>query len=232
MSSTERAPEPTMEEILASIRRIISEDEPSAAEQRPAPKSPQHVEALEEAEGEADTQIITDIARVLSGGAPTPVSVVIEEEEILDLTAELGGLEFVEEEPQAMADEAPLSLEAEPAPSLEFEPEPDLEIWIWMSWRSSRKRRRKPCAPAPPAPTDDGGAATSDPFGERGGGIRPGTGHCRIARRPGADLVERAGYTGAKPARARSCKLNPSQCRNRNLSLNPSRSRSQSLSRS
>ena len=55
-------------------------------------------------EGEADDQIINDIARVLSGGAANagapeaPVEAAMEEEEdILDLTAELGGLEPVEE---------------------------------------------------------------------------------------------------------------------------------------
>jgi uncharacterized protein len=93
MSSTERAPEPTMEEILASIRRIISEDEPSSARQPNASASQQDEEVLELAEGEADDKIINDIARVLSGGSPA----VEEEEDILDLTAELGGLEPVEE---------------------------------------------------------------------------------------------------------------------------------------
>lgn len=92
MSSTERAPEPTMEEILASIRRIISDDESSTAKQRTPSPSPQDDEGLEAAEGEADDKIINDIARVLSGSA----SAAEEEEDILDLTAELGGLEPVE----------------------------------------------------------------------------------------------------------------------------------------
>ncbi len=92
MSSTERAPEPTMEEILASIRRIISDDESGSARQPIASASQQDDEGLEAAEGEADDKIINDIARVLSGGAPA-----VEEEDILDLTAELGGLEPVED---------------------------------------------------------------------------------------------------------------------------------------
>jgi hypothetical protein len=46
MSSTERAPEPTMEEILASIRRIISEDESSAARQHTAPQNQADEEVL------------------------------------------------------------------------------------------------------------------------------------------------------------------------------------------
>src|SRR5690348_5086345 len=99
MSSTERAPEPTMEEMLASIRRMISDDESNSAKRGAAPES-QDDEALElsegEAEGEADYKIIHDIARVLSGGAPAPVEAVAEEEDILDLTAELGGLEPVD----------------------------------------------------------------------------------------------------------------------------------------
>src|SRR5689334_24916685 len=105
MSSTERAPEPTMEEILASIRRIISDDESNSAPQHSAaPQSQDDDETLElsegegAVEGEADDKIINDIARVLSGGAPAPVEAVEEEADLLDLPAELRGLEPVEEE--------------------------------------------------------------------------------------------------------------------------------------
>ena len=94
MTSTERAPEPTMEEILASIRRIISDDESSSARKPTASASHQDDEGLEAVEGEADDQIINDIARVLSAGAPPAEA----EEDILDLTAELGGLEPVDAE--------------------------------------------------------------------------------------------------------------------------------------
>ena len=125
MSSTERAPEPTMEEILASIRRIISDDESNSAKRSAVPQSQDDDEALElsegEAESEADDKIINDIARVLSGGATAPVEAAEEEEDILDLTAELGGLEPVEEEVEAVE----LVAEAEaPAPEPEFLPEP------------------------------------------------------------------------------------------------------------
>ena len=125
MSSTERAPEPTMEEILASIRRIISDDESNSAKRSAVPQSQDDDEALElsegEAEDEADDKIINDIARVLSGGAAAPVEAAEEEEDILDLTAELGGLELVEEEVEAVE----LVAEAEaPAPEPEFLPEP------------------------------------------------------------------------------------------------------------
>src|SRR5262245_52625902 len=93
MSSTERAPEPTMEEILASIRRIISDDETNPARARPASARQQEDEAAETVEGEADDAIINDIARVLSESAPK----VEDEEDILDLTAELGGAEADDE---------------------------------------------------------------------------------------------------------------------------------------
>jgi cell pole-organizing protein PopZ len=82
-----------MEEILASIRRIISDDESSTAKARTASASQQDDEGLEAAEGEADDRIINDIARVLSGSA----SAAEDEEDILDLTAELGGLEPIGE---------------------------------------------------------------------------------------------------------------------------------------
>ena len=110
MTSTERAPEPTMEEILASIRRIISDDEQNLTRKPTAAAAPQNDpddEGLEATEGEADDRIINDIARVLSGGGNTaapeaPVEASMDEEEdILDLTAELGGLEPVEETMEA-----------------------------------------------------------------------------------------------------------------------------------
>jgi cell pole-organizing protein PopZ len=93
MSSTERAPEPTMEEILASIRRIISDEDNSnrpepafAGEQVPAPEI---MEAAEVADVEADTRIIDDIARVLSG-SPADGG---EDDDILDLTKEFGPID-------------------------------------------------------------------------------------------------------------------------------------------
>jgi len=80
-----------MEEILASIRRIITDDEAGQAKAQHATAQAQS----DDDEGEADSQIIDDIARVLSGGAEAPAN---EEEEILDLTSELGGLEIVEDD--------------------------------------------------------------------------------------------------------------------------------------
>lgn len=151
MSSTERAPEPTMEEILASIRRIISEDESSAARQHTAPQNQADEEVLESGEGEADDEIINDIARVLSGSGsaaqPAPEAAAVaeeqeQEEDILDLTAELGGLELVEEVEElelveVVEEEAPAEMyQAAPArsrPTLtpvdaSFEAEAELEL--------------------------------------------------------------------------------------------------------
>src|SRR5579885_580853 len=111
MSSTERAPEPTMEEILASIRRIISEDETGAArQQRPTGQGRPDDEGLDGGEDEPDNEIINDIARVLSNRGASPeeaqeaaaAAEAAEEDEILDLTAELGGLEIVEEESEEL----------------------------------------------------------------------------------------------------------------------------------
>ena len=96
-----------MEEILASIRRIISDDETNAARARPASAQQQEDETAETVEVEADDAIINDIARVLSESAPK----VEDEEDILDLTAELGGAEIVEE---VLLEEVVLEEVAEP----------------------------------------------------------------------------------------------------------------------
>ena len=109
-----------MEEILSSIRRIITDDEKGEA-QDAAPQAEQAGQAQpgDESDAEADNQIIDDIARVLSGGAPA--AEVDEEEEILDLTSELGGLELVEEvevveEVVELVEEIELLKDVAPAP--------------------------------------------------------------------------------------------------------------------
>src|SRR5262245_42212306 len=120
MSSTDRAPEPTMEEILASIRRIISDDETNAARARPASAQQQEDETAETVEIEADDAIINDIARVLSESAPK----VEDEEDILDLTAELGGAEIVEEVflEEVVLEEVAEPIEMQPAGFIPAEP--------------------------------------------------------------------------------------------------------------
>jgi len=86
MSSTERAPEPTMEEILASIRRIISDDNTSSPPRAATLAAVEEDARPDGVDAEADTRIIDDIARVLSGGAPGGAA----DDDILDLTKEFG----------------------------------------------------------------------------------------------------------------------------------------------
>jgi cell pole-organizing protein PopZ len=109
-----------MEEILASIRRIISDDETNAARARPASAQQQEDETAETLEVEADDAIINDIARVLSESAPK----VEDEEDILDLTAELGGTEIVEEVllEEVVLEEVAAPVETQPAGFIPAEP--------------------------------------------------------------------------------------------------------------
>jgi hypothetical protein len=174
-----------MEEILASIRRIISDDETSAARPRAAPVSLQDDDGLEVTEGEADNKIIDDIARVLSGGAPAPV---VEEEEILDLTAELGGLELVEEEPEQPAQAAAAAVSetvlVQPAPARPAEVAP------------SEPARPAEAASSEPAPEVQ--AAPSEP-------ARPAPGPTMQATQPPAEQVQQPqAPQAAAPARPRS----------------------------
>ncbi len=125
MSSTERAPEPTMEEILASIRRIISDDEASTAPQRAtSAEYAEQVRADDTEDGAADTQMIDDIARVLSGSTPT-ASNDDDIEDILDLTEPgdpaLGDV-MMADEPVTVLEEVVLETEiyAEAPPKLDF----------------------------------------------------------------------------------------------------------------
>ena len=98
MSSTERAPEPTMEEILASIRRIISDDEANSNHQQATSSDYAGPVAVEDTDdGAADTRMIDDIARVLSSAAPASAET---EEDILDLA-----------EPEELVLEAPADAE-------------------------------------------------------------------------------------------------------------------------
>ena len=134
MGSMERAPEPTMEEILASIRRIISEDEVKSTESSSAslPEA-----RASEVDVEADTRIIDDIARVLSGG--TPAEGPSEDDDILDLTKELSELQAIADETASLPElefQAPARMEmaetivvaetesVEPEASMAEEPEP------------------------------------------------------------------------------------------------------------
>ena len=85
MSSSEQAPEPTMDEILASIRKIISDDEPGDAQQPEA--------AAPETAAPADDGLADDLANALGDAPPAQEP----GDDILDLT------EVVPEQPQPEA---------------------------------------------------------------------------------------------------------------------------------
>jgi len=121
MSDT-NAPEPTMEEILASIRRIISEDDAPAAKPAPAP-----AHAVLE-------------AALPPGPPPTPVHEadpfqVPPEDDVLELTEPLS----LEPEPTYAPPPPAYEPEPEPAPAPTFEPMGDLDF-------------SPPNAPPPPPP--------------------------------------------------------------------------------
>jgi cell pole-organizing protein PopZ len=110
MSDT-NAPEPTMEEILASIRRIISEDDAPAAKPAPAPA--------------------TDVlqAALPPGPPPTPVHEAEPfheppEDDVLELTEPLS----LEPEPSYSRPPAAYEPEPEPEPAPVFEPMGDLDF--------------------------------------------------------------------------------------------------------
>ena len=150
----------------------------SSARQRSAPHSQPDEEGLDGAEGEADDEIINDIARVLKGSganatpaAPASASPVMEEEEdILDLTAELGGLELVEdveeiediEMVEVVAEAAPDIYQpapARPQPAVVSpvvaspEPEPELELLDEIVLEAPEAEASAPePAPEPKAP--------------------------------------------------------------------------------
>src|SRR5580658_4282443 len=98
--SEQAAPEPTMEEILASIRRIISEDDAPAAEAEAAPAPPEPVAKFEPApEPEPEPEPAEDVLELterieapaetmgdldlMPAAKPEPVALMREEEESL-----------------------------------------------------------------------------------------------------------------------------------------------------
>jgi len=99
MSSSEQAPEPTMDEILASIRKIISDDEPGNAAQPEvaAPEAGAQETGAEEAAAPGGDALADDLANALSE-TQEPARA---EDEILDLT------EVVEQHASAEPGEMP-----------------------------------------------------------------------------------------------------------------------------
>jgi cell pole-organizing protein PopZ len=138
MSNAAKAHEPTMEEILASIRRIIADDEPGAeakaeakpaakpaAAAKPAPKAPEPEAASPSDLGQDDID-----AMLASFDAPEPPKAAKPDEDVLELTKavtkaapEPAELDFVEAgaepepEPAAAEDDAWGAVEAEPEPA-------------------------------------------------------------------------------------------------------------------
>ena len=106
MSETDSQQEPTMEEILASIRKIISEDEEEPAEKSEAAEPVVEPEPEPEEEPEAEFE---------------------EEAEVLELTEMVE--EEVEPEPEPEFEpEEESEPEYEPEPEIEEEPEPEIEF--------------------------------------------------------------------------------------------------------
>jgi uncharacterized protein len=111
MSSTDRAPEPTMEEILASIRRIISDEEANAPEQvmnRPPPAPRQQRAQAVRPRGSDEP---------MPSQPPQPV----QDEEILDLAQSVplddgqgaGAEEVFDEEPLDLSEDFGFAFEEE-----------------------------------------------------------------------------------------------------------------------
>jgi hypothetical protein len=100
MSDTKGPHEPSMEEILASIRRIIAEDADAPAGEKPADQPADTVE------GEAKPASP-------AAAAPPP------EQDVLELT------EVIEEDPPVPASESPATHEDGPEPAPHAEPEDD-----------------------------------------------------------------------------------------------------------
>lgn len=118
MAEKQAEQEPTMEEILASIRRIISEDEEPAGEEAAAEEAaPAEVEAAGDPEPEPEPD-------------PEPVAEVESEEDVLELTErvdeeplELPRVDALEEDGDLVIFEAEDEVAREPEPVVEA-PEP------------------------------------------------------------------------------------------------------------
>jgi cell pole-organizing protein PopZ len=98
MSSSEQAPEPTMDEILASIRKIISDDEPGETPQPEAASSmpdPADPGALADTAMPAEDGLAEDLANALNDSQVGADLGAEEADDILDLT------QIVEDQPQA-----------------------------------------------------------------------------------------------------------------------------------
>lgn len=128
MSSTEQAPEPTMDEILASIRRIIADDEATAGSRpaaKPAAPAPRQPERPRPQQTTTPASLVDDIAHALRGGDEEPPAREAEDD-ILDLTE-------VFEADRSQPEPAPMAMPEPEEPPLRPQPP------VWES-------------PIPPAP--------------------------------------------------------------------------------
>jgi cell pole-organizing protein PopZ len=113
MSATAKAQEPTMEEILASIRRIISDDDPAAAKggaKGPAAK-PAPEPAPEPAQDLGQDDIDAMFAAMDAGPEPAP-----EPKESVGIGDDLDVLELTDEVAETPAPEEPEPVKAAPPP--------------------------------------------------------------------------------------------------------------------
>lgn len=118
MSSTEQAPEPTMDEILASIRKIIADDDQEPAQQQPdvaaAPAPVPEPPAPDT--GDPNASLVDDIANALNQAAEPAAA----EDDIFDLTKEVSEVAPVDQTPPlapALSAEAEMPSLAEQADS-------------------------------------------------------------------------------------------------------------------
>lgn len=107
MSQSAKAQEPSMEEILASIRRIISDDDAKAEPQAPAPAAEPSAAPAMDAEGESD---ILDLTEAMATRGPNVV-----------------GFRPVDGQPDVVFGALPPEVEAppEPLPETASTPEPE-----------------------------------------------------------------------------------------------------------
>lgn len=130
MSSSEQAPEPTMDEILASIRKIIADDDQEADNQVAAVEPAAAAGGGQAEAGQAN--LVDDIANALNqpaGEAGAPAQV---EEDIFDLTNEVAA---TPPQPVVEADAAPVAELGQPdvlaqseatAPAVQMPPDAEL----------------------------------------------------------------------------------------------------------
>jgi len=118
MAEAKTQAEPTMEEILASIRRIISEDDPEGQ----APQAPQAAESASEAEPEAEPASEAEPAPSAAADNVLDLTRKLNDDgTIVDLAAERAAAQAKAAEPEPEPEPAP-----EPAPEPEPEPEPEM----------------------------------------------------------------------------------------------------------